>query len=193
MRRKLEGNLAMFCLCCQGAASWSVQSSVESDMDVMRWVSYGHFITYQTLIKLIEQDIEDTSDEYYHLLHRKYEVFERRQRIREKEKLQFERYKMRSRIDLLKGMSKSGWSSIVTAVLSRFPSLSKTHSQRISGEADIGTKKLEDDGESQVDIWRKGREKIQVEGIDWLREKLVKEGEDLLKRYDQLLPIETRR
>ncbi|KAK8849781.1 hypothetical protein IAR55_005117 [Kwoniella newhampshirensis] len=111
-----------------------------------------------------EELLEDTSDAYYHLLHRKYEVFERRQRIREKEKLQFERYKMRSRIDLLRNMSKFSWASTVGTILSRCP-----------------------------DEWIKGREKIKEVGVDWLRDRLVREGEEVMKRYEELLPAEQKK
>ncbi|WWD20411.1 hypothetical protein CI109_104887 [Kwoniella shandongensis] len=111
-----------------------------------------------------EEVLEDTSDAYYHLLHRKYEVFERRQRIREKEKLQFERYKMRSRIDLLRNMSKFSWATIVGTILSRSP-----------------------------DEWAKGREKIKEVGVDWLRDRLVREGEEVMKRYEELLPAEQKK
>lgn len=119
--------------------------------------------------------MEDTSDAYYIALHKKCEVFERRQRIREKEKLQFERYKLRSRIDLLKGMSKTSWSAVVSVVLSR-------------SVLNIGS-----GNEECEDRWAKGREKLGREGVDWLRDTLVKEGEELMKRFDQLLPPEHRK
>lgn len=116
---------------------------------------------------LTPQGGEDTSDAYYMALHRKYEIFERRQRIREKEKLIFERYKMRSRIELLRNMSSLSWATVVNTVLSR--------------EGDPS--------------WAKGRESLRrkPEGIDWLRERLIKEGKELVKRYDQLLPVETKK
>ncbi|OCF34352.1 hypothetical protein I316_03866 [Kwoniella heveanensis BCC8398] len=108
---------------------------------------------------------EDTSDAYYMQLHKKYEVFERRQRIREKETLQFERYKMRSRIDLLKNMPKLTWSSVVSTILIRG---------------------------SKID-WARGKERIKGKGADWLRSQLIKEGEEVMKRFDELLPPEQRK
>jgi hypothetical protein len=107
-----------------------------------------------------DQPTEDTSDAYYIALHKKYEVFERRQRIREKEKLVHERFKLRSRIDLLRNMSIPAWSAILAAVLSR-------------GEA-----------------WTDGRAKLKDVGMDWLRHRLVSEGLEVMMRYDQLLPVE---
>ena len=113
--------------------------------------------------------MEDTSDAYYISLHKKYEVFERRQRIREKEKLQFERYKMRSRVDLLRNMNGPGWATVVATVLSR------------SGSR------------GELPMWDKGKQKVMEEGMDWLRGKLVREGEEVLRRYDQLLPVESKK
>ncbi|WVQ95924.1 hypothetical protein IAU59_003023 [Kwoniella sp. CBS 9459] len=107
---------------------------------------------------------EDTSDAYYMQLHKKYEVFERRQRIREKETLQFERYKMRSRIDLLRNMPKLTWSSVVSTILTR-----------------------------GSDDWARGKEKIKEKGTDWLKSQLIKEGEEVMKRFDELLPPEQRK
>lgn len=104
--------------------------------------------------------MEDTSDAYYLSQHRKFEVFERRQRIREREKLVFERYKMRSRVDLLRNLPASQWATVVSAILAR----------------------------SDAGQWKRGREKLAAEGVDWLRRRLIREGKDVLGRYDQLLP-----
>jgi hypothetical protein len=109
---------------------------------------------------------DDTSDEHYIRLHKRYEALEKRQRKDEKDKLAFERYKMRTRIDLLRGMSTPAWSSVVWTVLAR---------EDISGH------------------WEKGKSKVKVEGIEWLRRRLVKEGEEVMKRYDQLLPVDPRK
>lgn len=108
---------------------------------------------------------EDTSDAHYIALHKKFEIFERRQRIREREKLQFERYKMRSRIELLRNMSIMAWSTLVNTVLSRA-------------------------GDSS---WEMGREKLKEEDVDWLRGRLIREGQELVKRYDELLPVDPRK
>ncbi|ORY34604.1 hypothetical protein BCR39DRAFT_513576 [Naematelia encephala] len=107
--------------------------------------------------------IKDTSDAYYISLHRKYEVFERRQRIREKEKLQFERYKMRSRIDMLRTMPKPAWANVVSAIFAR----------------------TDENGR-----WDKGKAKVQQEGTEWLQRRLLKEGAEVMQRYEELLPSE---
>ncbi|WWC66009.1 uncharacterized protein I303_108631 [Kwoniella dejecticola CBS 10117] len=114
-------------------------------------------------IGLGDEAEEDTSDAFYANLHRKYEVFEKRQKIREKEKLQFERYKMKSRLDLLKNIPKLNWTVIVSTILQR------------------------------VYIWQKGKAKIQEKGEDWLKRQLIKEGEEVMRRFDELLPPEQRK
>ncbi|CDO73451.1 hypothetical protein BN946_scf185013.g86 [Trametes cinnabarina] len=51
----------------------------------------------------------DTSDAAYEKRHRKYETFEKRQRLREKEKLKHEHYKLKERIDQLRAMDSSAF------------------------------------------------------------------------------------
>lgn len=73
---------------------------------------------------------------------------------------------MRTRIELLRGMSVSAWSAVVWTVLAR---------EDTSGH------------------WVKGKEKVKTEGVDWLRRRLVREGEEVMRRYDQLLPSDSKR
>lgn len=115
-----------------------------------------------------QQNVEDTSDERYAAAHKRYESFERRQRIREKEKLHFERHLMRTKLDILKGMPPNSWSAIVNGALQR------------SEEA--GTSKLGGAGEQL----------IRDNGVDWLKARLIAEGQEVIERYDQLLPVESR-
>ncbi|ORX37605.1 hypothetical protein BD324DRAFT_387251 [Kockovaella imperatae] len=109
--------------------------------------------------------LEDTSDAYYQSVHRKYEAFERRQKAREKEKLVFERYKMRARVEQLRNLSAYAWAAVISNVLSRY-----------GGQT-----------------CAKSRQKLADKGPEWLRAQLVKEGKDVLKRYDQLLPSDQRK
>ncbi|WVO15000.1 hypothetical protein L204_102643 [Cryptococcus depauperatus] len=125
----------------------------------------GHVISpLKRLRRIHDESEEDTSDAFYTQLHRKYEAMERRQRLREKEMLQFERYKMSNRIELLRNMSKETWASVVGTILSN--------------------------GRTE---WEKGKEKLDKEGEEWLRRRLLMEGEELMKRYDELLPPESRK
>ena len=52
----------------------------------------------------VKQEAADTSDAAYEKRHRKYETFEKRQRLREKEKLKHEHYKLKERIEQLRAM-----------------------------------------------------------------------------------------
>lgn len=58
------------------------------------------------------QESVDTSDAAYEKRHRKYETFEKRQRLREKEKLKHEHYKLKERIDQLRAMDTSAFLAI---------------------------------------------------------------------------------
>ncbi|KAG8969726.1 hypothetical protein FRC03_001071 [Tulasnella sp. 419] len=56
-----------------------------------------------------DQQVTDDSDAAYERRHKKYETFEKRQRRREKEKLQHEQYKLKERIDELRSMDISAF------------------------------------------------------------------------------------
>lgn len=75
----------------------------------------------------------DTSDATYEKRHRKYETFEKRQRLREKEKLKHEQYKLKERIEQLRGMDGSAF---LTLPASLFRPLSAAVSQEGDGSAD---------------------------------------------------------
>ncbi|WVQ66159.1 uncharacterized protein L199_004337 [Kwoniella botswanensis] len=130
---------------------------------------------------------EDTSDSYYLSLHRKYEVFERRQRIREKEKLQFERYKMKSRLDLLKNIPRLNWILIVNTILQRFTNQDQPTTSKAGEELDTNGETKKEDGISRA------KAKIRDNGEEWLKDLLIREGEQLMKRFQELLPPEPRK
>ncbi|EJT48143.1 hypothetical protein A1Q1_02847 [Trichosporon asahii var. asahii CBS 2479] len=119
-------------------------------------------LRFLNLIRPADLQIEDTSDAYYEAQHRRFEAFEKRQRIREREQLQFNRYKMKARVDLLRNLPQTQWVSMVAAILAR--------------EGD--------------ETWQRGRRKLTTMGNDWLRRHLIKEGLEVLRRYDELLPKE---
>ncbi|KAH8102414.1 hypothetical protein BXZ70DRAFT_928494 [Cristinia sonorae] len=64
-----------------------------------------------------EEEFADTSDAAYEKRHRKYETFEKRQRLREKEKLKHEHYKLKERIEQLRGMDYSAFLALPSAAL----------------------------------------------------------------------------
>ena len=72
---------------------------------------------------------------------------------------------MRSRVEQLRNLSPHAWASVVINVASRY-----------GLEAAV-----------------KPRKKLADEGPEWLRAQLVKEGKEVLKRYDQLLPPDPRK
>lgn len=49
-------------------------------------------------------DLQDMSDEYYTRLHRRYETFEKKLKIRERETMRHGRYKLKERMDLIRSM-----------------------------------------------------------------------------------------
>ncbi|KAA1468128.1 hypothetical protein DENSPDRAFT_833332 [Dentipellis sp. KUC8613] len=59
-----------------------------------------------------DEESVDTLDATYEKRHRKYETFEKRQRLREKEKLKHEHYKLKERIDQLRSMDAAAFMSI---------------------------------------------------------------------------------
>lgn len=67
------------------------------------------------------QEPTDTSDAAYEKRHRKYETFEKRQRLREKEKLKHEQYKLKERIEQLRGMDASAFLTLPTSDFSPPP------------------------------------------------------------------------
>ncbi|KAF7796567.1 hypothetical protein EIP86_007748 [Pleurotus ostreatoroseus] len=67
------------------------------------------------------QELADTSDAAYEKRHRKYETFEKRQRLREKEKLKHEQYKLKERIEQLRGMDTAAFLALPAAAFSDPP------------------------------------------------------------------------
>ncbi|KAI0275184.1 hypothetical protein BC834DRAFT_36091 [Gloeopeniophorella convolvens] len=63
----------------------------------------------------------DTSDAAYEKRHRKYEAFEKRQRLREKEKLKHEHYKLKERIEQLRALEPAAFLGVPDAVFASSP------------------------------------------------------------------------
>lgn len=85
------------------------------------------------------QESADTSDAAYEKRHRKYETFEKRQRLREKEKLKHEQYKLKERIEQLRAMDTSAFLALPASKFSEPPGLSSTeeHDDADTGIADL--------------------------------------------------------
>ena len=63
----------------------------------------------------------ETSDAAYEKRHRKFENFEKRQRLREKEKLKHEHYKLKERIEQLRGMDGAAFMTLPASAFSPAP------------------------------------------------------------------------
>ncbi|KAF8323834.1 hypothetical protein DL93DRAFT_33808 [Clavulina sp. PMI_390] len=94
------------------------------------------------------QPMTDTSDQAYLARHKRFEGLEKRQRLREKEKILHERYKLKERIDQLRAMPPQTF-------LPDEPAPPLTHDQIVEGER--------------------------------ARRELLREAEELERRYDLLL------
>ena len=93
----------------------------------------------------------DTSDAAYEKRHRKYEAFEKRQRLREKEKLKHEHYKLKERIEQLRALEPS---SFLGAPESFFASSRRPKSRRGEPEAQGDTHAPEPSHHNEGE-WRK--------------------------------------
>jgi hypothetical protein len=116
----------------------------------------------------LQQDNADTSDAMYEKRHRKHEIFEKRQRLREKEKLKHEQYKLKERIEQLTVMDGSAFLGLPAASFSLPPAADEDKSGVISGTQTNDTEIL-DEGE------RRQQEMLEVASI-------------LEERYRTLLP-----
>ncbi|KAL0951600.1 hypothetical protein HGRIS_008278 [Hohenbuehelia grisea] len=70
----------------------------------------------------VEEAAADTSDATYEKRHRKYESFEKRVRLREKEKLKHEQYKLKERIEQLRAMDGAAFLHLPTTIFPLPPS-----------------------------------------------------------------------
>ncbi|GJE89606.1 hypothetical protein PsYK624_057100 [Phanerochaete sordida] len=68
-----------------------------------------------------DEELVDTSDAAYEKRHRKYETFEKRQRLREKEKLKHEQYKLKERIEQLRAMDTAAFLALPASNFSEPP------------------------------------------------------------------------
>ncbi|EGN93100.1 hypothetical protein SERLA73DRAFT_189929 [Serpula lacrymans var. lacrymans S7.3] len=68
-----------------------------------------------------EEESTDTSDAAYEKRHRKYETFEKRQRLREKEKLKHEHYKLKERIEQLRALDGNAFLALPASSFSAPP------------------------------------------------------------------------
>lgn len=112
-----------------------------SDPDPKRYAWCSYQLSYQRTDNC-SQEFADTSDAAYEKRHRKYETFEKRQRLREKEKLKHEQYKLKERIDQLRGMDYSAFLALPAAALTDLSDVSKAENLDVANTMDTGIAEL---------------------------------------------------
>ncbi|KAE9398494.1 hypothetical protein BT96DRAFT_940145 [Gymnopus androsaceus JB14] len=90
----------------------------------------------------------DTSDQVYMQRHRKYEKFEKRQRLREKEKLQHEQYKLHERVEQLRVMDHSAFLALPASSFSPRPSGAEHEDGALLNGSSIAEGDAEQDSDS---------------------------------------------
>ncbi|KAL7425240.1 hypothetical protein Q5752_000928 [Cryptotrichosporon argae] len=162
--------------------SWVLVRAGDDDAEEARDELSASMLSPTKRLRRGPEAMEDTSDAYYAALHKRPEALERRQRIREREVLYFERHKMRARIELLRNMPDAQWATVVGAVLARGDSVSE------AGQAAGQDRDGPAAGKDTQGAARGARVAVEEKGVGWLRKRLIKEGKEVVRRYDQLLP-----
>ena len=133
-----------------------------------------------------KQNLADTSDATYEKRHRKYETFEKRQRLREKEKLKHEQYKLKERIDQLRGMDGNAFLSLPVSL---FRPLGTSALQEGDGSTNVPI--VDDD---DIDTGLHDLPGIHVNGAalhnegERRRKEILETAANLEERYRVLLP-----
>jgi hypothetical protein len=137
---------------------------------------------------------QDTSDAFYQQLHKRAEMTEVRARLREREKLESERYHLRERLDMLRNMDPSVWANHITRTMqTRRVEEETTLRSKWVDTGSVGSLAKADSGyqpgkEKQWTYLDAGEELIKQIGSEGLRKRLIEEGMDLLHRWDEILP-----
>ncbi|KAF8899054.1 hypothetical protein BD779DRAFT_56372 [Infundibulicybe gibba] len=121
----------------------------------------------------LEDETADTSDAAYEKRHRKYESFEKRQRLREKEKLKYEQYKLKERIEQLRAMDGGAFLTLPASSFSPAP-------PRIDEEQDDDDEDEDEDADTTA-AYREGERR---------RSEMLDIASGLEERYRVLLPPE---
>ncbi|PSR72574.1 hypothetical protein PHLCEN_2v11567 [Hermanssonia centrifuga] len=172
----------------QSSLSWTMrQWVVVSDLEAQKTcvvfhkpvtslhtnVQHSHFCYCQNRFN---QETADTSDAAYEKRHRKYETFEKRQRLREKEKLKHEQYKLKERIEQLRGMETSAFLALPASSFSEPPGV--THDGGYD-ENDTGISDLPGAHVNGAAAYNEGERR---------RKEMLDIAEVLEERYRVLLP-----
>lgn len=118
----------------------------------------------------------DTSDAAYEKRHRKYESFEKRQRLREKEKLKHEQYKLKERIEQLRAMETTAFLALPASNFSEPP---KVPHEEEHDDSDMGVGELPGSHVNGAAAYNEGERR---------RREMLEVAESLEERYRVLLP-----
>lgn len=153
-------------------------------------------------------EVEDSTDAHYQSLHLRYERYESRARLAERQKMEHGRYKLNIRIEYLEGLIDEVWEGAVMRMMQRGKRVRQAeeeHQQqqlngRDEGPSQAGssngkraeTKSLEaiqaeQEGKAYMEIMETGAELLKVLTVPGLKRELIREGKELLARYDQIL------
>lgn len=128
------------------------------------------------------QEIADTSDVVYEKRHRKYETFEKRQRLREKEKLKHEQYKLKERIEQLRAMDASAFLALPASDFSDPLNVSASITRR-QGDAEGGMKSEPQDAHIDASV-------VMPNEGERRRKEMLEVALALEERYRILLPTD---
>jgi hypothetical protein len=121
-------------------------------------------------------------------------MVEVRARLRERERLESERYHLRERLDMLRNMDGSVWANHITRVLQarRAEEAAALRSNSVNGAGDGSHAKQDGvnlgENDRQWTYLDAGEELLARIGSEGLRGRLIEEGLDLLHRWDEILP-----
>lgn len=152
---------------------------------------------------ILKHEPMDTSDEFYARLHRKHEMGERKEKLRETDKMVQARNKLKARIEVLELAEDHVWLAHIEKLLKKAARYAGDENDARSGTEEHDS---DPDGRDPGMNARKGEltedelaEKVQrlvlLAGMklvkrkspEQLKEELIAEGKDLLEKYDRTL------
>lgn len=147
-------------------------------------------------------EIEDSSDTHYQTLHLRYERYESRARLAERQKMEHGRYKLSIRIEYLEGLSDEVWEGAVVRMMQRgkrvrsvgesksyVPGHDKSQraDEKVPAEKTLEAIQAEEEARSYMVTMEAGAALLDILSIPGLKRELIREGKELLARYDRVL------
>ncbi|KAG7558205.1 hypothetical protein FFLO_02858 [Filobasidium floriforme] len=153
-------------------------------------------------------ELEDDSDAHYQTLHLRYERYESRARLAERQKMEHGRYKLSIRIEYLEGLSDEVWEGAVMRMMQRGKRVRPVEEPKNGGDEEntdrngdqaegserkkpeiksLETLQAEEEERTYMAVMDAGAALLDVLTIPGLKRELVREGKELLARYDRVL------